>query len=626
MTLELADRSITYHKGLAEDVFVKVGKFHFPTDFVVVDFEADPRVPLILGRSFLRTGRSLIDVYGEEITLRVCEEYAPELLGCPNSSGDNPTPTSEPFTFEFILEELLQQSTWDYDSQMTEKYFAEYTRIEVKQFREILLLHMGNVKKSLAERTRHKRHGTKSYKHDTSSSSRTYITHVADADIRPVKDKEPMAEDAPEFHEFFEINDLKAQLQAKTTLICNLKNQIKSVKDASNEAKTKDHNDSLIAQVNSKTIENADLKAQIHEKASLFNDKWRLLTTLQAPFLKEKKGVRFSALYLQKKRNLLVFDHSYQHDSCLFHARSVIKSMDSGHQLMMPGPICSGLVPITSFSTPNVPPTKNDRDTLFCPMFDKYFNPSPSVDQHVLKLCSRHTFYKVSHKPLKEAISCYSYLVVEKDDHVSQPQKHIENRTMISLDKIIGDPSRPVSTRLLLQTKALKAIQERLDKQGNMIYQLETQDLSRMIREQTLEYIEKQEIDQKIKETVKEAVTASVQYAMRAPLHARFKDLPTSNVKEILLQRMLNENYDKDHEDHRMAYEALKKSILHDESEQFDVDKAEEHKKMKSKQDSPKTSPESPPPPPPSPPPSGASGASGTIGASDSVQDPLPPP
>ncbi|GJY89499.1 reverse transcriptase domain-containing protein [Tanacetum coccineum] len=74
MTLELADRSITYYKGLAKDVYVKVGKFHFPTDFVVVDFEADPRVPLILGRSFLRTGRALIDVYGEEITLRVDNE------------------------------------------------------------------------------------------------------------------------------------------------------------------------------------------------------------------------------------------------------------------------------------------------------------------------------------------------------------------------------------------------------------------------------------------------------------------------------------------------------------------------------------------------------------------------
>ncbi|GJQ98321.1 reverse transcriptase domain-containing protein [Tanacetum coccineum] len=70
MTLELADRSITHPKGLAEDIFVKVGNFHFPTDFVVVDFKADPRVPLILGISFLRTSRALIDVYEGELVLR----------------------------------------------------------------------------------------------------------------------------------------------------------------------------------------------------------------------------------------------------------------------------------------------------------------------------------------------------------------------------------------------------------------------------------------------------------------------------------------------------------------------------------------------------------------------------
>nr|GEW96713.1 reverse transcriptase domain-containing protein [Tanacetum cinerariifolium] len=75
MTFELADRSITCPKGVAEDIFVKVEKFHFPTEFVVVDFEADPRVPLILGRSLLRTSHALIDVYGEEITLRVNDEF-----------------------------------------------------------------------------------------------------------------------------------------------------------------------------------------------------------------------------------------------------------------------------------------------------------------------------------------------------------------------------------------------------------------------------------------------------------------------------------------------------------------------------------------------------------------------
>ncbi|GJW11278.1 reverse transcriptase domain-containing protein [Tanacetum coccineum] len=152
MTLELADRSITRPKGVVEDVFVKVGKFHFPIDFVVVDFDAKPRVPFILGRSFLRTGRALIDVYREEITLWVndeavtfnlnqttrhsstyddmsvnridvidvaCEEYAQEVLGFSNNStGGNPTPTFEPIIsdsslsltpFEgsgFILEEI----------------------------------------------------------------------------------------------------------------------------------------------------------------------------------------------------------------------------------------------------------------------------------------------------------------------------------------------------------------------------------------------------------------------------------------------------------------------------------------------------------------------------------------
>nr|GEW50010.1 hypothetical protein [Tanacetum cinerariifolium] len=65
MTLEQADRSISCPVRVAEDVYVKVGTFHFPADFIVLDFDADPRVPLILGRSFLKTGRALIDVFEE---------------------------------------------------------------------------------------------------------------------------------------------------------------------------------------------------------------------------------------------------------------------------------------------------------------------------------------------------------------------------------------------------------------------------------------------------------------------------------------------------------------------------------------------------------------------------------
>nr|GEU55255.1 reverse transcriptase domain-containing protein [Tanacetum cinerariifolium] len=113
MNLELPDRSITRPKRVIEDVFIKVGKFHFLID---------PRVPLILGRSFLRTDHALTDLYGEEVTLRVNDKARGVCSGNSgffnNSSGGNPTSTFEqilsdsspsltPFKgTDFILEEI----------------------------------------------------------------------------------------------------------------------------------------------------------------------------------------------------------------------------------------------------------------------------------------------------------------------------------------------------------------------------------------------------------------------------------------------------------------------------------------------------------------------------------------
>nr|GEY61501.1 reverse transcriptase domain-containing protein [Tanacetum cinerariifolium] len=130
MTLELADCSISRPVGVAKDVYVKVGSFHFSADFVVVDFNVDPRVPLILGRSFLKTGRALIDVFEGDLTLRVgkeaitfnldqtsrysanysdmtakridvidmaCEEHSQEVSGFSDTiSSGNPTPYNDP--------------------------------------------------------------------------------------------------------------------------------------------------------------------------------------------------------------------------------------------------------------------------------------------------------------------------------------------------------------------------------------------------------------------------------------------------------------------------------------------------------------------------------------------------
>ncbi|GJY12952.1 reverse transcriptase domain-containing protein [Tanacetum coccineum] len=122
MNLELANRSVAYPVGIAEDVFMQVGKFTFPADFVVVDYDVDPHVPLILGRPFLRTVHALVDVYGEELTLRVGNEKltfnVARTLKYPHKHGDDPTPSSDPVVaslspsltpFEdsdFLLEEI----------------------------------------------------------------------------------------------------------------------------------------------------------------------------------------------------------------------------------------------------------------------------------------------------------------------------------------------------------------------------------------------------------------------------------------------------------------------------------------------------------------------------------------
>nr|GFC40598.1 reverse transcriptase domain-containing protein [Tanacetum cinerariifolium] len=112
MTLELADRSVSKPIGIAKDVSFKVGVFHFSADFVVVDFEPDPRVPLILGRCFLKTSPALIDVHKGELTYNqmtankidviesACEEYSQEVVGFSNvTDSGTPTPKNGPIVF-----------------------------------------------------------------------------------------------------------------------------------------------------------------------------------------------------------------------------------------------------------------------------------------------------------------------------------------------------------------------------------------------------------------------------------------------------------------------------------------------------------------------------------------------
>nr|GEZ98073.1 reverse transcriptase domain-containing protein [Tanacetum cinerariifolium] len=179
--LELADRTISKPTGVAENVFVKVGKFYFPADFIVLDFVADSHVPLILGRPFLSTAHALIDVYEGEIILRhddqsltlkcgdkpsisynnfeslkkvylidaTCEEYSQEVLGFSDVVSDEvSTPYYEPIVSnssqnltpfnesDFLLIEEADAFSAIHDEPVSPEFNATYYDSE----RDILIL------------------------------------------------------------------------------------------------------------------------------------------------------------------------------------------------------------------------------------------------------------------------------------------------------------------------------------------------------------------------------------------------------------------------------------------------------------------------------------------------------
>ena len=74
ITLQMADKTMAQPEGVLEDILIKMGKFIFPMDFVVMDMEEDTQVPLLPGRPFLATGAALIDVKKGELALKVREE------------------------------------------------------------------------------------------------------------------------------------------------------------------------------------------------------------------------------------------------------------------------------------------------------------------------------------------------------------------------------------------------------------------------------------------------------------------------------------------------------------------------------------------------------------------------
>ena len=120
----MADRTLAHPKGILEDVLIKVGKFVFPIDFVVINKEEDKQVPLLLGKPFLATGAALIDVKIGELTLRVGDEAVhfnlndslkqPELRSVDCELVETKIPVSSKMTTDCNFQNLMNENEMNF--------------------------------------------------------------------------------------------------------------------------------------------------------------------------------------------------------------------------------------------------------------------------------------------------------------------------------------------------------------------------------------------------------------------------------------------------------------------------------------------------------------------------------
>ncbi|KAK5772890.1 hypothetical protein PVK06_049192 [Gossypium arboreum] len=110
MSIQLAYKTIRFLRGIIEDVLVKIDKFIFPVDFIILDIEEDSNTPLILGRPFLATAKTIIDAGTGELTLRVEDET----LNLPARNSDNTSKIegdrlNHSFKTDHIIQPTLQE-------------------------------------------------------------------------------------------------------------------------------------------------------------------------------------------------------------------------------------------------------------------------------------------------------------------------------------------------------------------------------------------------------------------------------------------------------------------------------------------------------------------------------------
>ena len=155
MTLQMADRTLAHPEGILEDVLIKVGRFIFPVDFVVINIEEDKQVPLLLGRPFLVIGAALIDVKKEELTLRLDEAVhfnlnhslkQPEISNVDCEIIETKIPISSELINECIFQNSMNEN--EMNSQYLEHLEVEFLDSNVKSKKVVLSVEENNTEKS----------------------------------------------------------------------------------------------------------------------------------------------------------------------------------------------------------------------------------------------------------------------------------------------------------------------------------------------------------------------------------------------------------------------------------------------------------------------------------------------
>ncbi|GJZ64895.1 DNA-directed DNA polymerase [Tanacetum coccineum] len=181
MSLELADRSIQYPRGIAEDVLIKIDKFILPIDFVILDMREDSRIPIILGRPFLATARAMIDVFNKKITLRVGSE---EVIFDVNQSMKKPnTEDNECYGID-DLDTVIQSAAQE---------LLENENLED----DIIRPNSENHGPDSEIPIRRINHINTSYPHETQKHKETLCEHLYSASAIEIDEKKPELKDMP---------------------------------------------------------------------------------------------------------------------------------------------------------------------------------------------------------------------------------------------------------------------------------------------------------------------------------------------------------------------------------------------------------------------------------------------